>query len=177
MAYTIIRTDNMHGTKDPTKLKSVIVVDGEGKGVEVENGTLVKIAKKLKAGEREVHEATVMVGGTTFDASKFDLGIVAGVEIMYDERKAALDEFINEAGRVTRAYILDEGDEFAVTTEGIDGTAPAVDALVYCAATKGKLTATNVSNGRIGVVEHIETKGKKTFYTVNVTLDSGMKTY
>lgn len=54
-----------------------------------------------------------------------DCAIVAAPEVMYDERKKNLDEFINEAGKATRGYIPRSRNVFSVTKEGfVGGTVP-----------------------------------------------------
>ncbi len=53
-------------------------------------------------GEREVMKAVAASAGDDLN----DCAIVAAPEVMYDERKKNLDEFINEAGKATVAISL-----------------------------------------------------------------------
>lgn len=100
MAYTVIRTDLMSGTKQPADLVSLRFYDASGEVAEVENGVIVKL-EGYEDGEREVMKAVAATAGADLN----ECAIVAGVEVMYDERKKNLDEFINEAGKATRGYI------------------------------------------------------------------------
>ena len=113
MAYTVIRTDLMSGTNQPADLVSLRFYDGEDKPAEVENGVIVKL-EGYEDGQREVMKAVA----ASADDDLNDCAIVAGVEVMYDERKKNLDEFINEAGKATRGYIPRSRNIFSVTKEG-----------------------------------------------------------
>ena len=120
MAYTVIRTDLMSGTNQPADLVSLRFYNGEDKPAEVENGVIVKL-EGYEDGQREVMKAVA----ASADDDLNDCAIVAGVEVMYDERKKNLDEFINEAGKATRGYIPRSRNIFSVTKEGfVDGTVP-----------------------------------------------------
>lgn len=101
MAYTVIRTDLMSGTKQPADLVSLRFYDASGKVAEVENGVIVEL-NGYEDGEREIMKATAATASSDLN----DCAIVAGVEVMYDERKKNLDEFINEAGKATRGCVL-----------------------------------------------------------------------
>ena len=97
MAYAVIRTDLMSGTKQPADLVSLRFYDASGNKAEVENGVIVKL-QGYEDGEREVMKAVAASAGDDLN----DCAIVAAPEVMYDERKKNLDEFINEAGKATR---------------------------------------------------------------------------
>ena len=92
--YTVIRTDLMSGTKQPADLVSLRFYNAEGNMAEVENGTIVKL-EGYEDDQREVMKAVAAKAGDKLN----DCAIVAGVEVMYDERKKNLDEYINEADR------------------------------------------------------------------------------
>ena len=110
----------MSGTNQPADLVSLRFYDGEDKPAEVENGVIVKL-EGYEDGQREVMKAVA----ASADDDLNDCAIVAGVEVMYDERKKNLDEFINEAGKATRGYIPRSRNIFSVTKEGfVDGTVP-----------------------------------------------------
>lgn len=90
MAYTVIRTDLMSGTKQSADLVSLRFYGANGQPAEVENGVIVKL-QGYEDGEREVMKAVA----ATADDDLNECAIVAGVEVMYDERKKNLDEYIN----------------------------------------------------------------------------------
>lgn len=160
MAYTVIRTDLMSGTKQPADLVSLRFYGVDGNVAEIENGVIVEL-KGYEDGQREVMKAVAAT--STSDLN--DCAIVAGVEVMYDERKKNLDEFINEAGKATRGYIPRSRNLFSMTKEGfVGGNAPAVGAKVAIGA-GGKL-----ESGKAGFGEcvHIETAGRYTYYTIEI---------
>ena len=120
MAYTVIRTDLMSGAKQPADLVSLRFYGADGQPAEVENGVIVKL-QGYEDGEREVMKAVA----ATADDDLNECAIVAGVEVMYDERKKSLDEYINEAGKAVRGYTPRSRNIFSVTTEVFGGgTAP-----------------------------------------------------
>ena len=142
MAYCVIRTDLMSGTKQPADLVSLRFYNAEDKVAEVENGVIVEL-KGYEEGQREVMKAVA----ATSASDVANCAIVAGVEVMYDERKKNLDEYINEAGKATRGYIPRNRNLFAVTKEGfVGGTVPAVGDAVGIGA-NGKLDAAGTGFG------------------------------
>ena len=62
MAYTVIRTDLMSGTKQPADLVSLRFYDANGKVAEVENGVIVK----LEGYEGIVNVRVLMDGNQVF---------------------------------------------------------------------------------------------------------------
>lgn len=158
--YTVIRTDNMSGTDQRADLLSVRVYDAAGEQIAVENGAIVKIGS-LEDSEREIYKATLATSADAID----DCAILAGVEVMYDERKKNLDEYINEAGKAVRAYVPRNRNFFSVTAEGfVGGTAPAVDAEVGIGA-DGKIDASGTG---LGVCKAIEVAGRYTYYVIQI---------
>lgn len=126
----------MSGTKQPADLVSLRFYDASGKKAEVENGVIVKL-QGYEDGEREVMKAVAASAGDDLN----DCAIVAAPEVMYDERKKNLDEFINEAGKATRGYIPRSRNVFSVTKEGfVGGTVPTKGAEVGI-GTGGKIDA------------------------------------
>ena len=111
MSYAVIRTDLMSGTKQPADLVSLRFYDSNNKFADVENGVIAKLSG-YEDKQREVMKAVA----ATSSADLNDCVVIAGVELMYDERKHNLDEFINEAGRATRGYILRSRNMFSITT-------------------------------------------------------------
>lgn len=158
--YTVIRTDNLSGTDQRADLLSVRVYNAGGTAIDVENGTIVKVGA-LETGEREIYKATL--AADTDNPS--DCAVIAGVEVMYDERKHNLDEFINEAGVPARAYVLRDRNSFSVTKEGfVGGTAPTVEGKVGIGA-NGKIDAAKTG---LGVCKAIETAGRYTYYVIQI---------
>lgn len=167
MAYGIVRTDNMYGTDVRTGLVSIQYMGTDGATpTAIENGNVLKVGA-LKTGEREVY-----VGGAVAAADKIsDVVLVASPEVMYDERKRNLDEFINEAGKNCRGYRLHTGDIFSVTKDALDGvTTPAVGNIVELkAGTKLNVadTATNDSTV-VGKIIAVDVVGRYTYYAIKV---------
>lgn len=167
MAYGIVRTDNMYGTDVRTGLVSIQYMGADGAtSTAIENGNVLKVGA-LKTGEREVY-----VGGAVAAADKIsDVVLVASPEVMYDERKRNLDEFINEAGKNCRGYRLHTGDIFSVTKDALDGvTTPAVGNIVELkAGTKLNVadTATNDSTV-VGKIIAVDVVGRYTYYAIKV---------
>lgn len=159
--HCVIRTDLMHGTKNGDQLVSLRFYGADGKVAEVENGVIVEL-KGFEDGQREVMKAVA----ATADSNMADCAIIAAPEVMYDERKKNLDEFINEAGKAIRGYRLVDRNMFALTAEGfVGGAAPAKDGKVGVGA-NGKLDAAGTG---FGECVHIETAGRYTYYTIKIT--------
>ena len=104
MAYGVIRTDLMSGTKQPADLVSLRFYNAEGKVAEVENGVIVEL-KGYEDGQREVMKAVAATSASDID----NCAVVAGVEVMYDERKKNLDEYIN--GALGNRTVTDQSEE------------------------------------------------------------------
>lgn len=160
MSYTVIRTDLLSGTKQPADLVTLRFYDANDKVAEVENGTIVEL-KGYEDGQREVMKAVAATAASDLN----DCAIVAGVEIMYDERLKDLDQYINEAGKAVRGYIPRSRNFFSVTKEGfVGGTVPAVDGEVGI-GTGGKIDAAGTGLGKCVA---IETVGRYTYYTIQL---------
>ena len=161
MAYAVIRTDLMSGTKQPADLVSLRFYDASGNKAEVENGVIVKL-QGYEDGEREVMKAVAASAGDDLN----DCAIVAAPEVMYDERKKNLDEFINEAGKAVRGYIPRSRNVFSVTKEGfVGGTVPAKGAEVGI-GTGGKIDA--AAGKGLGVCVDVEVVGRYTYYAIKI---------
>ena len=171
--YSVVRTDNMMGTDVGTYLDSVRfyevqTVDNESVDVEkeIENGNVVLVGDLLE-GERELHRAVAPAANS--DITK--IGLVASPELIYDERKRGLDQFINEAGRNVRIYYLHTGDEFGVTAEGLDAAATiAVGDIVELQADTKLKVVKSATNGStvVGKIIAIEKAGRYTYNVVRV---------
>ena len=159
--YCVIRTDLMSGTKQPADLVSLRFYDAEDKVAEVENGVIVEL-KGFEDGQREVMKAVA----ATADSDIADCAVIAAPEVMYDERKKNLDEFINEAGKAIRGYRLLDRNMFALTAEGfVGGVAPEKGGKVGVGA-DGKLDAAKTG---FGECVHVETAGRYTYHTIKIT--------
>lgn len=161
MAYCVIRTDGMSGTKQPADLRSLRFYGADGNPAEVENGTIVKL-QGLEDGQREVYKA---IAATASDDLN-DCVVVAGVEVPYDERLKNLDQYINEAGKAVRGYILRSRNQFSITKEGfVGGTVPSAKGARVGVGAGGKLDASGTS---FGECSDIETAGRYIYYTITI---------
>ena len=174
MSYGVVRTDLMYATDVRSGLVSVkyIVTAGDpavSTPTAIENGNVLKLGALLE-GEREIFEGTAPAANTNLD----EVVLIASPEVMYDERKKNLDEFINEAGKPCRGYRFHTGDIFSVTKDALDGAAePAVgDVVELKAGTKlnVKAAATGATDGStvVGKIHDIETAGRYTYYAILV---------
>ena len=157
--YCVIRTDLMAGTKNPDQLVSVRYYADEAVA-EVENGVIVEL-KGYEDGQREVMKAVA----ATAESNLADCAVIAAPEVMYDERKKNLDEFINEAGKAVRGYRLPDRNMLALTADGFAGAAPALNGKVGIGS-NGKLDAAKTG---FGECVYIETAGRYTYYTIKIT--------
>lgn len=116
--HTIMDSSNMIGSKVASKHKNVKI------SVDLDNGSIVKLGA-LATGEMEAFAAEEPTASTPLK----DLAIVKAPEVMKDQRLKSLADFYNQAGQIVRAYLFDDGDQFRLTKEGLDGT-PAVGSIV-----------------------------------------------
>ena len=158
--YCVIRTDLMSGTKQPADLVSFRFYDAEGNAAEVENGVIVKL-EGYEEGEREVMKAVAATAGADLN----ECAIAAGVEVMYDERKKNLDEYVNEAGKIVRGYIPRSRNMFSVTKEGFVGGAVAAKGAEVGIGEGGKLDAAGTG---FGTIMAVEAAGRYTYYVVKI---------
>lgn len=160
MSYAVIRTDLLSGTSNCADLVSLRFYDAEDHMAEVENGVIVEL-QGYEDDEREVMKAVAATASSDLN----NCAIVAGVEVMYDERKKNLDEYINEAGKVVRGYIPRSRNMFAETKEGfVDEAVPEKGGNVGVGA-GGKLDA--AGNG-FGKCVAIEPAGRYTYYVIQI---------
>lgn len=163
--YGVVRLDNMSGTTDGTLLRSVRFYGGD-KEAAIENGRVVLIGDLLD-GQREVRKATAPAATSPLN----HIGLVAAPELMYDERKRNLTEFINEAGENVRVYIPHVRDIFSVTAEALDAAAAIAkgNLVELQAGTKLKVVATATDKStQVGKIVDIETVGSLTYYVIEV---------
>ena len=160
MAYCVIRTDLMSGTKQPADLVSLRFYDADGNVAEVENGVIAEL-QGYEDGQREVMKAVAATADSDID----NCAIIAAPEVMYDERLKNLEQFINEAGKAVRGYIPRNRNLFAVTEDGfVNKAVPAKGDKVGIGA-NGKLDAAGTG---FGECVHIETVGRYVYYTIKI---------
>lgn len=163
--YGVVRLDNMSGTTDGTLLRSVRFYDND-KEAAIENGRVVLIGDLLD-GQREVRKATAPAATSPLT----HIGLVAAPELMYDERKHNLTDFINEAGENVRVYIPRVRDIFSVTADALDAAAAIAkgNLVELQAGTKLKVVATATDKStQVGKIVDIETVGSLTYYVIEV---------
>lgn len=166
MAYTVFRCDNMPGTDQRTMVTSVLVRDGDGKNIAVENGTIVEIGA-LVPGEHDLYYATL----ATASSALKKCAVLGTPEIVYDEcTRKNLDDFINEAGKPATAYRLGCPGVFSVTAEGfVGGTAPTATAVAVSLGANGKITAPAATSATaLGKVISIDKTARYTFYAIEM---------
>lgn len=170
--HAVVRTDRMEGTGDRNSLVSIKYIVSTTPTA-IENGNVLKRGD-LISGEREVFAGAVPAANDALD----DIVLVATPEVMYDERLRNLDDFINEAGKIARAYHLRKGDIFSVTAEALafatseadDGKVGSVVELKAGTKLQVVKAATGATSGStvVGKIIAIETVGKYTYYVVLV---------
>lgn len=167
MAYAVVRTDAMTGTDVRGQLVSVKYMGANGATpTAIENGNVLKIGA-LMTGEREIY-----IGGAVAANDKIDdIVLIASPEVVYDEHKHNLDDFVNEAGKACRGYHIHSGDTFSVTAEALSGTGtPAVGNIVELAAgTKLAFVASATTDStKVGRIIAVDVVGRYTYYVIKV---------
>ena len=167
MAYAVVRTDAMAATDVRGQLVSVKYMGTDGATpTAIENGNVLKIGA-LVTGEREIY-----IGGAVAANDKIDdIVLIASPEVVYDERKRNLDDFINEAGKACRGYHIHSGDTFSVTVEALSGTGtPAVGNIVELAAGTKLAFAASATTGstKVGRIIAVDVVGRYTYYAIKV---------
>ena len=177
MSYGVVRTDNMYATDvRGGGLVSIkyIVTENAGQANEtktetaIENGCVLKIGD-LMDGQREVYEGTAPAKGDALG----DLCLIATPELMYDERKHDLDEFINEAGKIARGYRFHHADTFSLTADAFETALSeiAVGNIIELQNNKTKMkvvASATASTTTVGKIIAIEQAGKYTYYVICV---------
>ena len=167
--YGVIRTDLLSGTDQRADMVSLRYMGANGKTpTEIENGSVV-VLDGLMEGEREIR-----VGKTPTASAALDtIAIVATPEMLYDERKKNLSDFINEAGKTCRGYIPRSRNIFSVTAEGLDiaeGVTPEVGYAVELGSTpKLKVVASATSGStKVGEIIAIDKTTRYTYYVIKI---------
>lgn len=175
MAYAVVRTDNMFGTDVRAGLVSIKYMGANGTTpTAIQNGNVLKVGALESHGTAPnvTYEREIFVGAAPAANDDLkDIVLVATPEVMYDEHKHNLDEFINEAGRACRGYRLHKGDIFSVTKDALDGVAaPAIgNAVELKAGTKLNVAASATSGStQVGKIIAIDVVGRYTYYVILV---------
>lgn len=145
-AHCVMDSSNLHGTRTASKHKNVKI------SVDLDNGNIVKMGA-LAAGEMEAFEAEMPAADTPLT----ELVILKAPEVEKDQRLKSLGDFYNRAGKIVRGYMLESGDQFRLTKEGLNGT-PAVGSIVEAdAAYKLKVVASATAGStQIGKIIAVE---------------------
>ena len=145
MAYAIVKREAM-ASENVANLRKSFKYLPSGTATAVENGNVVK-ATSVISGERELLEGSTPLVNTELK----DILLVTTPEVMADERKKNLDEFINEAGAIATGDRLISGDIFTVTADAFTAAATVVvgDVVELAASTKLKVvaSATGLTSG------------------------------
>lgn len=166
--YGVIRTDLMSGTDQRADMVSLRYMGADGQTpTAIENGSVV-VLDGLMEGEREI-----WVGKTpTADASLDTIAVVATPEVLYDEHKKNLSDYINEKGKTCRGYILRSGNIFSVSAEGLDianGVTPAVGYVAVLGTTpKMKVVASASGSTKVGDIIAIDKTTRYTYYVIKI---------
>lgn len=163
--HAVVRTDKLTGTDDRSRLVSVRFQPNDTM-TEIENGNVVLLGA-LETGKREMYKGLTPAANSDMTA----IVLIATPELMYDEHKHNLDEFINEAGVPARGYRLHKNDIFSVTKEALAGVAkPAVGNVVeLMAGTKLNVAASATSGStQVGKIIDINVVGRYTYYAIEV---------
>lgn len=170
MAYGVVRTDNMFGTDVRAGLVSIKYIVNNVETA-IENGNVLKVGA-LMGDATNGYEREIFAGAApAANDALSDIVLIATPEVMYDERKRNLDEFINEAGKPCRGYRLHKGDIFSVTKDALDGVAaPAIGNVVELkAGTKLNVAASATSGSTVvGKIIAIDVVGRYTYYAILV---------
>ncbi len=172
MAYCVVRTDKLMGTDVRSMLESVMYLGSDGATpTAIENGNVLKVGALVgdasNGYEREVNIGSAPAANSTL----VEIVLIATPEVMYDERKHYLGEFINESGRICRGYHLHSGDIFSVTKDGLDGVStPAIgDVVELKAGTKLNVASSATQDSTVvGSILAIDVVGRHTYYVIQV---------
>lgn len=124
-------------------IESVVVHDADGE-VEAPNGVFVTLDGLMEGKGREVKKATLA------EDPEVDVLLVATPEVLYEAGKE-IDDFVNEAGAVARAFRLTDGDVISMTEDLLAEDAEPAVGDIFVVGAGGKLVEDTESAG--GVVE------------------------
>lgn len=169
--YAVVRTDKLMGTDVRSMLESVKYMGAGSTETAIENGNVVKLDGTLLvdsdgATKREIKKAVTPAANSKLD----EIVLIASPEVIYDETKRGLHNFINEAGKIARGYHLHSGDIFSVTEEALANANPAVDQVIELkAGTQLNNVASATANSTvIGKIIAKDVVGRYTYYVIQV---------
>jgi hypothetical protein len=160
--HAIVRLDNVSGLYNGALVKSAKYFVNDTPTA-IDNGNIV-VLDGLVEGEREIFKAVAPT------ATSNNVFLTCGVELIYEqETYHGLEDYVNEAGKVFRAVMLQSGDIFSVTAEALDST-PVVGNYVTVSDGKTTMAVTDTvgESKMIGKVISIETAGSDTYYVISV---------
>lgn len=157
--YTVVRTDNLAGIIDGSKLRTVRFYNEDAQAA-IENGSVVVVGG-IEEGSRDVRVATAPTG----DEDLGVLALIASSELMYEEGKS-LEEFTNPKGATCLAYILCTADEFSITKEGFTGIPAKGKGVKPAAGAKWEVVAS--AEEGIGEIIAEEYEGGYTYYVIHI---------
>lgn len=169
--HAVVRTDRLTGTDDRARLISVRYQPSDTMTA-IDNGNVVLVGE-LEAGANVVNREIFKGGTPTASSALRDIVLIATPEVMYDERLRNLDEFTNEAGKISRGYRLHTHDVFSVTAEALEAANANLLAkgsvVELMGGTKMKVVAT-ATNGSttIGKIIDVNVVGRYTYYAIEV---------
>jgi hypothetical protein len=140
----IVRLDKVQSIYSGN-LESLVFAEDQTNGVFAHVGGLV-------AGERELVNA---VQPDATSVATEEVVLHASPEVMYDERKYRLEDFVLKTGQAGRGYHLTEGDIITLT-EDLFASAPTVNQFVVAAADSWILAPSADGSGSKFVAEVIE---------------------
>ena len=108
--YAVITREKMVSEYDGTKRIAVKIDE------ELQNGSVVVVGD-LVAGEREVFATSAPEADTTID----EIAILTSPEVVADERKKNLSDFVNPTTKPATGDYICKKDIFSLTAEGFDG--------------------------------------------------------
>jgi len=170
MAKAVVRTDNLAGIVDGSKLVSVRYYVNTTETA-IENGTVVKLDSLIegtRGAGSHVWKAVAPTAGDTITGTNYKLVLVASPEYLYESNYAGLDEYENAAGKDCLGYVLQPGDTFSVTVDAFAGATAPTTTNKYITVTAGtaKLTAASSNSNAIAEYLETETEGGYTYYVL-----------
>lgn len=168
--YAVVNTELMAGTDVRSRMRSFRFgknVTADGKTTfqyeAIENGCVVALKDLI---DHDLSQAVEPAASTPYD----ELVLVATPEVMYDERKKRLSDFINEEGDNATGILLSKGDYFSVTKEAFEGTTtPTLGQFVGIGSKcKLKLSATAPTSGKIGKIKDKKIRMGEEYYGIEV---------
>lgn len=158
--HCVVRTDLMAGTKNPDQLVSLRFYSRENLAA-VDNGIIAEL-EGYEDGQREVFKAKA----ATSSSNLADCVLIATPEVMYEDRKKNLEDFVNEAGKIARGYRLVDRNMFSATAEAFI-TPPDVKGKVGIGE-GGKMDPGSTGFGECVAIEEV---GRHKYYTIKITRD------